>query len=774
MAKTRELYEMLARNTADLVAMSNEAAEFTYASPSYLSQVGYREEELLGHQVTELVHPDDLPKILEIMAERYATLDPAPITAEFRMRHKNGQYLWFETKGQILFDDENNPRGAMYNTRNITERKLAELALNESEALFSGFMNHMPALAFIKDHEGRYIFANEAYRHLLGIDPETRLSKMDADLYSPEVALKLRANDLYVLETGQSLERLETVLDIAGREHVQLTVKFPIHKADGITLVAGVGMDVTDQVKAEQELRESEEKYRTIMESTAHSITITDMDSGEFFEVNAGFESIYGHSRDEALGRTVFDLDLIVDAREREDIIETLRNEGEVVAKLMSYRSKSGDILDTIFSAKPIFYGGRNCLVAVVQDVTALRKSELAQEELRNQLQRAQKMEAVGTLAGGIAHDFNNILQTISGYLEIMIPMEMPNPKFGKYLMDISEVTKRASRLVRQLLTFSRKVEPELRPTDLNEVIQSTVAILKHTIPKMITIGTELEEELSLIKADHNQLEQVLVNLATNARDAMPEGGKLLIKTANVVMDDQLRMRHPVLMAEKYVLLTVSDTGSGMTQDVLKNIFTPFFTTKELGQGTGLGLAMVYGILTEHGGQIFCESRPGRGTEFSIFLPVYEGYAFHSGARRDTIFEAATGDENILLVDDESGILEVTSEAMRTAGYNVTTARSGEEALDIFMRNPLGIDLVVLDLGMPGMGGLRCLQELTSRRKNLAVLVASGYSNEVQPGQLIEHGASGYIAKPYRLAELLNSIREVLDKTHRHDHVPGL
>ena len=228
-------------------------------------------------------------------------------------------------------------------------------------------------------------------------------------------------------------------------------------------------------------------------------------------------------------------------------------------------------------------------------------------------------------------------------------------------------------------------------------------------------------------------------------------------------MEAALKRDNPMLDEDKYVLLRVSDTGLGMEEDVLKNIFTPFFTTKPMGQGTGLGLAMVYGIVREHGGQILCDSRPGQGTVFSIYLPVFEGCASTADKKIDHYQEAAGGHENILLVDDEPGILEVTKEVLRTAGYKVTTARSGEEALEVFQANPEAVDLVILDLGMPGMGGLRCLQALIERRPEVLVLVASGYSHIAQPAELLEYGAADYIAKPYQFAELLTRLRELLD-----------
>jgi PAS domain S-box-containing protein len=757
--KNQKQLQTIADSLPVLIAYVDAGERYRFVNKQHEFWFERSLEEMLGHSVQEVLGEGGYESLRPILE---AALSGQESFFEGVVATKEGPRV-FSSRYIPHSNDDGTAAGYYVLAEDVTERKMGEQALKESEALFSGFMKHLPALAFMKDVQGRYVFSSEAYRHILDIDPEDRLGRTDDELYSEEVARTLRENDLLVLETGRSLERREMITDRSGREHILLTIKFPFKKADGSMIVAGVGLDVTEQVRAERELRESEAKYRTIMESTAHSITISDVATGEFYEVNAGFVELSGYTREEAIGRTVFSLNLMVDLREREEFIQTLKTEGEVIAKLVHYRNRGGDVLDTIFSAKPIVYGGKDCLVAVIQDVTALRKAEQAQAELLNQLQRAQKMEAVGTLAGGIAHDFNNILQTISGYLEILGLIESPHPKFHTYLSEINEVTKRAAHLVRQLLTFSRKVEPELKPTDLNEVVLNTVTILKHTLPKMITINTHLDQDLSLVKADHNQLEQVLVNLATNARDAMPEGGELLVETAEVVMDAERTRDYPMLGNGQYVLLKVSDTGSGMDDEVLKNIFTPFFTTKPLGQGTGLGLAMVYGIVREHGGQVFCDSLPGHGTVFSLYLPVFEGRDSTVAVESDIILGALGGHETIMLVDDEMGILEVTSEVLRSSGYQVTTARSGEEALEIFQASPETFDLVILDVGMPGMGGLRCMQELIRRRPDVAVLVASGYSSVAQPGELLEYGAAGYIAKPYRFAELLKTMRETLD-----------
>ena len=762
LARTREQYELLAKNTADLVAICNTSAEFTFVSPSYETQLGYGQDELLGRPVTDLVHPDDLAEILDIIAEHYQTLDPNPITTEYRMRRKNGDYLWFETRGQVLFDNDD-PTGAIFNTRNVTERKRAEDALRESEALFSGFMHHLPAIAFVKDAKGKYLFANEGFRSILGFEPRDWIGKTDAELFPGDVAALLVKHDNIVRQTGQSLERLEPVADSSGQEHAQLTVKFPISLPSYSDAVAGISMDITARVRAEEELRESEEKYRTILQSTAHSITITEQETGRYFEVNEGFIQLTGYSREEALGKTVYDLNMFVDAKVRDRLMETMARDGQVTGAAVQYKNKYGEIIDTVFSAKPLRYAGRDCLVAVVQDVTSLREAEREHARLLNQLQQAQKMEAIGTLAGGIAHDFNNILQAITGYLELLKRLENQHPKARKYIVEIDEVSRRAADLVRQLLTFSRRVEPTLKPLDLNDTVRSTVGILEHTIPRMIQIKTMLADGLKLTTADASQLDQVLMNLATNARDAMPQGGSLLIETDNFQVDENTRLENPEFEDDEYVVMRVSDTGEGMDEETLKNIFTPFFTTKGVGKGTGLGLAMVYGIVQAHGGHIRCESEAGHGTRFSIFLPVLHGFADVTRTKSSDFESELKGTETVLLVDDERGIIDVASEMLRQYGYKVITAGSGEEALTVFCSNPSAMDVVILDLGMPGMGGVKCLEEMVKIRPDVKAIVASGYSRVGQTDRLRKLGVTNYLQKPYRLTEMMTTLRQVID-----------
>jgi CheY-like chemotaxis protein/two-component sensor histidine kinase len=374
----------------------------------------------------------------------------------------------------------------------------------------------------------------------------------------------------------------------------------------------------------------------------------------------------------------------------------------------------------------------------------------------------------VGNLAGGIAHDFNNLLQAISGYTQLLLKHCQDQAQI-KRLAGIEKSIHRAAGLVRQLLTFSRKIESHLEPLNLNREIRQIRSILARTLPKMVAIRLDLEPDLRLINGDPIQLEQVLLNLAINANHAMPEGGALTITTANVDLDKVFVSAHLGTKEGANVMLRVADTGVGMDAQTVERIFEPFFTTKETGKGTGLGLATVYGIVREHGACITCDSAIGQGTVFTLYFPALEESAQAAVNKPMGTVEdlPAGGAETVLLVDDEPMILDIGSEMLRQHGYTILTASSGEEALQRYQRYREEIAVVVLDLNMPGMGGFKCLEQLKRMDDRVLVLVASGFVPAESVQRATNLGADGFLPKPFKLQELMQSIRAVLDRKDR-------
>ena len=399
------------------------------------------------------------------------------------------------------------------------------------------------------------------------------------------------------------------------------------------------------------------------------------------------------------------------------------------------------------------------------REVDERKQIEREKEKIQAQLLQAQKMEAIGTLAGGIAHDFNNILQAISGYAQIMLFKKKKEAPNYQYLRQIEIAVQKAAVLTKQLLIFSRKLETKLKPVDINNEIIQVHNLLKRTIPKMIEIELDLEPDLKIVNADPIQLEQAILNMGVNAKDAMSEGGRLVFKTKNVILDKAYCKTNIEAVPGERVLLTVSDNGHGIDKETLSHIFEPFFTTKETGKGTGLGLAMVYGIVENHGGHITCYSEPGQGTAFNLYFPVLapedvKQFKKEIPMKTDT----QGGNELILIVDDEKILRDLGQMTLENYGYQTLTAKNGEAAIEIYKKKKDRIDMVILDIGMPGMGGQKCLDQLLQIDPKAKVIIASGYTSVGKTKDIMKSGAAAFINKPYHDAEMLRKVREILDQ----------
>ncbi len=412
----------------------------------------------------------------------------------------------------------------------------------------------------------------------------------------------------------------------------------------------------------------------------------------------------------------------------------------------------------TDFVTKPI-----NWVILVQRVRYMIRSVQIMndQKQLQAELQQAQKLEAVGTLVGGLAHDFNNLMHVILGSAELMRMNHPDIERSSGELTDIIDAVARGSKLVRQLLTYSRKIKSEKRPIRLNDRVRQIETLLQRTIPKMIEIECRLGDDIHMVNADSVQMEQVLINLAINAKDAMPDGGRLIIETANV--DDRAALGPPPSAPGPlgWVRLSVSDTGHGMELNTRKHVFEPFFSTKAPGKGTGLGLSMVHGIVQNHDGRIVCQSTPGKGSVFHIYLPAAEPLAESEKAVDD--HDLVGGNEILLLVDDDETTLNTGKKQLEKAGYTVITATDGEKALKIYSAKKDGIDLILLDLMMPGMGGAKCLQALLQLDPAVKVIITSGHYPEGRRLRLIERCARVCLHKPYPNDQLLAAIRSVLD-----------
>ncbi len=527
-----------------------------------------------------------------------------------------------------------------------------------------------------------------------------------------------------------------------------------------------LGEEVAERLRTEEALRRSEEKYRSIFDNAVEGI-FQSTPQGRYLSVNPSFARMFGYTSPRELMESITDIgrQVYLDPEDREAFLAGLEERDVVSGFTARVRHRDGGTFWISESARVIrdAQGEWKTLEGFCVDISAQKEAEEAKLHLEEQLRQSQKMEALGNLTGGIAHDFNNLLQAMSGYVQLLLLKKDPSDPDYKYLAEVDRTAERARDLVRRLLTFSRKMEVRPQQLDLNRVIEETLHMLGRTIPKMVSIETSLAADLHTIQADPLQLEQVLVNLTTNAVDAMGEGGTLTFETANFTVDPEYRNKYLELASGEYVLLSITDTGEGMDAETLERIFEPFFTTKEAGRGTGLGLSMVYGIVKGHGGHITCYSEPGKGTTFRIYLPVLARVCLQEAPLLDSAIEPEGGSETLLLVDDEDIIREIGKDVLTQYGYTVVCAASGEEAVRVFVDRAKDVQLVVLDLGMPGMGGAKCLETLLELDPGVKVVVASGYGAHKIARDPKRYGAVGFLTKPYRLDELLLRIREVLD-----------
>jgi len=504
-----------------------------------------------------------------------------------------------------------------------------------------------------------------------------------------------------------------------------------------------------------EESRKAEEVYRSLISSSADAIVISDMEDKTRY-ISPSFIKLFGWTLQDVEGE---DIPFIPETEKdgHRSILKDIKENGTSYQSFLTKRvTKEGRLLDVSLSASRYYDHERNPagILYILRDISDRKKLEA-------QLLHAQKMEAIGTLAGGIAHDFNNNLQAIFGCTEILLMGKDPtHPDYSK-LETIEKSAQRASNLTRRLLVFGREMKNRFEPVDLNNEVDQVLKILERTIPKMIHIQLDLEKGIKKIEADPGQLEQIMMNLGVNARDAMPEGGKLIFKTRSAILDKPFCSLHPGSAPGEYVLLTIADNGSGMEREILEHIFEPFFTTKQKGEGTGLGLAMVYGIVKSHRAYITCLSEPGRGTTFEIYFPVMEsGVRIAHNKEKETI--AQGGYETILLVDDEETNRELGKEILSGFGYNVITASDGENAFRYYLENIGKIDLVILDLIMPGRGGRKLLDDLMKIDNNAKVIIASGYAANGSTQAILDSGAKDFISKPYDIKMMLKAVRRAL------------
>ena len=516
--------------------------------------------------------------------------------------------------------------------------------------------------------------------------------------------------------------------------------------------------DITGRKRLEDLLRESEERYRRIFETASDGIVLFEKNEGHIVHANPAAEKMLGYSEEEYKGKMLKDIGVPLDMSDFPAIMQSLSRGGILNYDDVQVKTKSGHYIDT-----DIYMVDRASLAQCnIRDVTERKQEEKEKQTLREQLRHSQKMEAVGTLAGGIAHDFNNILNVIIGYGTMVMDKLEDGSPLKENANEVLIAAERAATLTKRLLLFSRKRPVTVSPVDINEVILDMQKMLVRTIREDIEFKLDLADRPLIVMADAGQIEQVLMNLATNARDAMPEGGRLTIGTGLEELDDEYVAGYGYGKPGTYALITVADTGHGMDTETRKKIFDPFYTTKAIGEGTGLGLAISYGIIKQHSGYIKAYSEPGQGTVFKISLPLSEEAV--SLDNKPKGFSTKGGDETVLVAEDDADLRELAVIVLESLGYSVISAEDGEDAIAKFMENRERISLALLDMIMPKKSGKDVSEAIRKVSPRTKILFSTGYpTNSITTKELTDAGFD-LIKKPFLPRDLLLKVREVLDR----------
>jgi PAS domain S-box-containing protein len=742
-----------------------------FANARMAEMLGYSCDEMIGRPVTDFMFEEDVPDHLARMENRRRGLSEV---YERRFRRKDGETVWTRASAVPVFQDGRRFAGSTAMFTDITERRLAEEERRQSEEKFAAAFHASPDLISItRLSDGTILEVNEGYARLLGYTRAESVGSTTTTLSiwaDPEDRAKFVAD----LEEFGEVHDLETTL--LRKDGTAIAVLDSARKFDlmGEECVLSVVHDITDRKRTEEALRESEEQYRTLLQKIEAAVVVHGADT-RIVTCNSKAQEIFGLSEDQLLGKTTIDPAWHF-TREDGSILppeeypatrvvashEAL--EDFVAGVHRPHRETDADIW-VLVNAHPVFdpEGELAQVIVTVIDITERRR-------LEEQLRQSQKMEAIGRLAGGVAHDFNNLLTAINGYADMLVAGMAPDDQRRPDVEEIRKAGDRAAALTRRLLAFGRRQVLQPVVVDLNDVVAGIAPMLRRLVGERIELRVARSTDLGRVRADPSQIEQVLLNLVVNARDAMPAGGTLTIETANIELDDEYARTHTLVAPGSYVMLAVSDTGVGMDAATMAHLFEPFFTTKALGEGTGLGLAVVYGIAAASGGHVTPYSEPNRGSVFKVFLPRVEETVERP---TPTVTEpAASGAEAILLVEDEDVVRSFVERVLGRLGYSVTTARSGAQALALMAAHPGPIDLLVTDVMLPGMGGREISERLTAQRPSLRTLFISGYTEDsiVHRGEL-DPGVA-FLSKPFTPDALGHAIREVLDGRPTQSH-PG-
>jgi two-component system, cell cycle sensor histidine kinase and response regulator CckA len=774
----------------EMLAILSPEGIILHVSSGATGALGFRPDELTGRAITEFIHPDDEAE-MRCRLQDFSDESKKSCRGRSRLRSKTGEWRWFDATIQNCMS---NPSvdGLVASFLDVTalHRMEAERQVNsEVVHALNQTANLDQLLEGIHRALKKVLYAENCFVALHDAQEDTFSFPFFADQFdtAPPPLKVGRSCTAHVFRTGRAMLIPQSEFDrLAQQGDVEL-VGSPSPSWLGVPLktpTATIGvlvvqhyqnenaydqrdLEFLDSVgghialaierrRSEEALRKSESVFRLLFSHNPLPTWVMDNETLQFIRVNDAAVKLYGYSAEEFGTMSMLDVS-------HDDVKATRRDGGAVQERraapscegFCKHRKKDGKVFEVELISHEFDHAGRRVRLVVAQDISE-------RHILEQQLRQAQKMEAVGRLAGGVAHDFNNLLMVIKGHTELLTNALPPADRMSRKIMQIDRAADRAAALTKQLLAFSRMQVLQPRVMNLNGVVEDMGKLLPRLIGEDIELEIKTSGDLGTIRADASQMEQVIMNLAVNARDAMPNGGRLFIETSNAELDRAYNITHPIVKPGRYVLLAVSDTGIGMDAETQAHIFEPFFTTKEPGKGTGLGLATVYGVVKQSGGFIWVYSELGKGTSFKIYLPRVD-QPEDKGSPSLPVAEVPRGAETILLAEDEQDVREVAREFLESGGYTVIEANNGADALRLAAKNKSSIDMLLTDMVMPGMTGRELAQRLQSQISNIGVLYMSGYSEQTAAEAVEADENMRILTKPFSRGSLLRAVREALN-----------
>jgi two-component system cell cycle sensor histidine kinase/response regulator CckA len=758
--KSEEHYRSLVSEINDGIFITNAGGTFTFVNKTLATVHGYESPEaLIGKNFLELVYPGERDEVKDRFSRAVQGGEFTGETLEISTVGKDGGVAFIQLKAVPIME-EGRVVGAKGVIRDVTGRKQVEESLRESESKFRALAEQSPNMIFI-NQKGRIVYANQKCEEAMGYTRDEFCSDEFGfiTLIAPEYRESIRENFSKHM-SGKEIEPSEYALISKDGRRIEAIYTSKLIDYEGERAILGTVTDITERKHAEEELKQSERRLRAIIDDMPALVCRFLLD-GTLTFASSDYCTYFNKRNEELIGHNFF---TFIPPEEREGVRSqflSLTKEKPVVTYEHKVIAPDGSTRWQQWTDRALLDEREEVVEyqSVGRDITEQKRAEEEREKLEAQLRYAHKMKALGTLAAGIAHNFNNLLQVIVANVSVMLlQIDYDHPHYES-LKSIEKVVDAGANLTGQLLGYVREGKREIRPLNFNKLVKESSEVFGAT-RKDITFHRELADDLCGIRADQSQIEQVLWNLYANSSDAMPRGGKLFLQTKQVT-DKQMTGKPYTITPGTYVLLTVRDTGIGMDQKTMERVFDPFFTTKGLAVRTGLGLASAYGIIKAHNGYIDVDSEIGVGTTFRIYLPAL-------GERAETMTKSgeriARGTGTVLIVDDEEMILQGVGVFLETLGYTVLTAGSGKEAIAIYRLHMDTIDMVILDMIMPGMGGGETYDKLKETNPKVKLILTSGYDIDEQTTEIIERGCEGFIKKPFDMKELSQKIRDILNK----------